>query len=757
MQQYVAIVKAKFQQQIIKKARAFLIPEAIEENLRKGIVRFDPQGHALVQIQLEDSDLEIIGENAKANITESEAHVDILQAQFETAKNGLDIPTLIGIDKTQPIFVNLDLQSSEWDSFKGWLTTNNNTSESKKIKLAFNLLKQSAYRSSIIPLQEEMEMHMQLTARVLASYLPNTCVVSWELVYQRASKLINDSIKQVFQNALLAALQENTLDIAKLNRFLDKKRKELAFQSIAALLKEWKSNTENLKTIYKDHIQHKLNNHDFEKFIATEENYLKTNSLFGIAVLISGTKYTSHHKEKDELALRILQRNYYTLDINKNDNVSPLPNTHVEARVPSIAVNKLAHQDSVDDIVKKLEKSYQTLQTCAGEYSKPIVYNLLTSLHSKLWDITFDYKNRQRKSAARILKGAHKYNREQVKSKVPFKQNQLWLVQNIAVNQHTNNGGYTSYDSATVEATLMSEIAMLFTLTELNAHFPKNINTKILSVYNSALLNYKKFLNTNEQGDLYFKDSSEGINCIEQLKTFKEEIKKISTASQNTDSLTKLAANSVLLMFAYNWHWDKQYGMLIQSLSIFLEKISMAGCKSANERYLAVCGRVELLHGLESKPVITLPNESAAATDSDKEKEKLQKLVMEHTEKLKNALQTFITQPQNKANINALQITLDTAYNALNMYNSSMFISEADQGAGPKGKVSQSKDGLIKEIDTNYYETNPASFFQQKNAGNIQVHKLDHEEIIEQAAQEELGVETIQIYQERPNRSLIQG
>lgn len=57
---------------------------------------------------------------------------------------------------------------------------------------------------------------------------------------------------------------------------------------------------------------------------------------------------------------------------------------------------------------------------------------------------------------------------------------------------------------------------------------------------------------------------------------------------------------------ANDLHHTHEYAKLVQSLSLFVEEASIAGCKSGNERAQAINGRVAILDHEASKPESTI-------------------------------------------------------------------------------------------------------------------------------------------------------
>ena len=75
----------------------------------------------------------------------------------------------------------------------------------------------SSSRSSIIPLQEEMEMHTRLKARVMAKALNKVNAnIAWEEINEAAAFEINKRIQVIFQQALIKAYDGKNINYALL-------------------------------------------------------------------------------------------------------------------------------------------------------------------------------------------------------------------------------------------------------------------------------------------------------------------------------------------------------------------------------------------------------------------------------------------------------------------------------------------------------------------------------------------------------------
>lgn len=699
--------EALYQQKIIQRA--------LKHSIRK--FRFDPQGRALIEVRLSDAD-----------------YIDIAK-RFDPIKNNeinsndakLIFARYTGenIEVHPTIFCSLDVR------------------QHKKLETGFqnkfgahvySALKGSKFFNSIIPLQEEIEMHMRLTLRGILAQgnFDDQSIKLLNKACLEALKEINKNVLAVYTTSLIKLrISGKSLDIddiKKLNVLLDKERMPLAIAGNKLLVKTIydKLVLKNTKEANKFlELIKSLNSYIFEKVTATGHSYLATDSLTQSCTRISATNHTAHDKKEKQQALRLVFRNHYRKGAAEQYHVTPFDEPHIEGRVPSIALKKLFHKPAIADVKVKLDESRaQLTRTFSNVYHGPIVYNLLTSLNSKFYDWTIDGKNRQRKSAARILHGAHLYNKGKIQNE------NFWLVQNIAVNQHTNHLKYDSSDDATAEATVMAELALLFTLSK---KVPEAIRNTLYKSYRNVVEHYKTFLNSKTEtqvGDHYFKDSMHGKRAIQEFKRFKAIFApQLEVPEINKMSFSQRAALALVKIMAHNLHWDKQYGMLVQALSVFLEPLSQAGCKSADERYAAMAGRVEMLHFFRRNEA----DLKQAEQNSDI------KFIYDLALNLENAFKAIIQATENdiKKNTTALQTALDKCYN-IHLYGPMKNISLEDQGGPWKLLASKSKEeGIVSEFfNQNYGEPETlTSLSSNKYASFMQAHKNPRKEV-QQVAKE---------------------
>ncbi|MDF1653651.1 MAG: hypothetical protein P1U34_00915 [Coxiellaceae bacterium] len=478
---------------------------------------------------------------------------------------------------------------------------------------------------------------------------------------------------------------------------------------------------------------------DFKSTTATDNPYLHTDNHNETSCWIQGTNYSAHDKQlgATHMGLQLMRRAQLVTDERGVSHVESLATSRVEARVPSLAISGAKEAIRITDVRNKLGHIYGQLShqvrsathsESVGDEEKvvdvdleynstgPVIYNALTSLHTKFKDnlpkwLGGDRGNYQRRSIDSILMGAHQFNREKVTA-VPADYHGLFLLQNIPVNQHTNNLDLDAFDDPTGEASLMVEVAMLATLQQQSHCLPHPQRTEVSSLHELAQELYVSFLKnvpTNNKGKAYFHRSKQGrmlrdkIKAYNKLRTEERYFFDDVVAATPSDSLETLAAKALYRIHAYGLHRKKENGMTVQALSIFLQTKSLFGCKSANERFQAVANRVELLHGLAARETKGFDVLSAEERD------------------FRQALAGFC---QGDNTVTELQVSLNKAYNVRTLSGSATVISIHDQAA--RSKVTKSKWGTDSKVGayiTNKAEPKSVSYLFAASAAKCQTGK----------------------------------
>ena len=546
--------------------------------------------------------------------------------------------------------------------------------------------------NSIISLSREFYFHLLLSSRVYEK-LSSSNAVECASAFQSAAIEMNKVIESHYHTALQECTSPTDgLDRVKLNQVLDGLRKELLPKAHTILMTEMARVGVSVPTDTWLKAKHLA-----ETTVATPNDVVCVDRGLGLATLIKGSEKTAHERpEGREFAHRQLVTHSWQ---KQGNDIVVLPNTNsrVQIRTPSIAVKKgLGESAYVMDVATKLEAISQHYATPADRIPssaglpKAFVYNLYTAIHDSIGDRG---GNLQTQSAKHIVLGVHQYNARKwplsdprfaaTKDSLPV----LCLLQNISVNGFGQGLRYGSRYPLLQELTLMSELALLHTV--YNTVSPED-KTSIQRVMEQ----YHKFLNTSKRGP-YFSNSEYGKSAIADIAKLKAKWATPTIVARSSNDVMDNARNGLRILLANNLHFGHRYTKLVQSLSVFVEPMSVGGCKSGNERAQSINGRVAILDAaLSGKPEFT---------------------------ELRQALQKLAVAPNANEAISAadtVKSLLDKAYNEYGLQSAASVVSLIDQGAPAKVEA---KKGF--HVNRNYAEESQLSRLSQTNASRMQAHK----------------------------------
>ncbi|KTD56535.1 hypothetical protein Lsan_2695 [Legionella santicrucis] len=629
---------------------------AIQQATRKkpSSLLFDPQGRVLIDVKI------------------SEEAQGLFKQCFGKTRNPSPITT-VSLDITQIKELN-----EEYERRYGLDKLNKE-----------QLDKLSTVRGSIIPLQQEFHFHLALAVRTYTKVddrrFPKE---QMEIAHQKAMRRIQPLIEQAFADALEKAKEEGALNDVKLIQELDKARKKISAEAHSILMEEvlketgQRLSTEDLKKIEKKHLA--------EKTAASPNDLLHIDQSLEQTIWISGSENTAHERLPHlPGAYALADRQIVTLALKEENQRQ----ARLQIRIPSLDVKKNLSMDSaIDDVSVKLLKladkySIQDSISANPLGRKAFTYNLHTAINHTLDDWFKD--NKQSWGARAILNGAHLYNKAQLKAKTP---QPFCLVQNLSVNGFGDSLGYgwnIGWNKLRNEATLMAEMAMLQNLVG-----PKDCLAEIQKVFEY----YEQFLTEcNGHGENYFSRSEHGQLAIEQIKKIKAGWTQQNARIHDKDATpVEKAKDALKTIMANDLHHTHEYAKLVQSLSIFIEEASIAGCKSGNERAQAINGRVAILDHEASKPDSTIfkaMDTLARARPSD-----VKRLASD------------------------LKHNLDDKYNN-HLQTGLSLISDVDQGASAKVNAKAPWYKFWTRLNPNYAEESSLTHLSQKKSGNMQAHK----------------------------------
>ncbi|MDP3268166.1 MAG: hypothetical protein Q8M40_03875 [Legionella sp.] len=647
---------------------------------------FDPQGRLLVEVSLDQAEITAI--------------VDEINNQSDNHFTGdnYGLSAALGHPVTATTLISLDINNHDTlrtkflESLKDVL---NQVDKSKIDKL------KELPKGSIIPLQQEFHFHLALVNRLYKKLLKLDGVISDKFltVHQNTMIKVNELVTEIYANALINALEEDSINVATLNKSLDKARKSLFSKSHELLMQELVKATGIIlnKSHFKKFEKIESLKHLAEKTTATKNDLIHTDENLRVVTWIAGSKNTAHNRV---VGTEFAHRRLISHPLLEN-RIVPNINPRLQIRTPSPVVKKGLGKDTtyISDVVDKLKevsKHYQLAKLLPTDELKPraFIYNSLTALNDTLGDTG---GNLQTKSAKHIIQGAHDYNSEQM---IINKDNGiLCLVQNISVNGFGGELDYYSKNDLIKESTLMAEMALIHTLSD--------AEDKIL--IHKIFEDYKTFLEKrNEKRDGYegyFYTSAEGNKVAFNIFELKRKWLVQKPSQDNTDILYH-KKQTLKKLIAHDLHCKHDYSKLIQSLSISVEQASISGCKSGNERAQSINSRVaifdQIIHGQDLFPSLESINSLLSDIAESGIKSKAQESIPVLATKLKKAL--------------------DEAYNELNLQGAASLVSLVDQGASAKVEA-KPEHGLY--ISRNLAEEDESVLpnLRQRNAGRMQAHK----------------------------------
>ncbi|MFA5959400.1 MAG: hypothetical protein WC785_02695 [Tatlockia sp.] len=618
---------------------------------------FDPQGRILVEIPYVDETSHVT--------TSTTVSLDV---EMDKGLEGTFIESVV---QAMPDVPNTNIEDQP----------------KRKIEIVQHYLQQP--RGSVISLQEEFHFHLALASRVYekAFTLEHPGV---EKAHKATMIEVNKQVMNTFAAVLVAEYKKGKpFNIAKINKVLDKARKEILPKAHTLLMK-------NMVLHAKAELYKLRKNEQNLKHIAEETPATPNDILYieqDLATLVKGTEYTSHHREQGG---NFAHRQIMVHPI-KNGKIVANKNAQIQIRTPSPvvkAVKGYKFQNYANDVKLKLEAIRDNYKLAAyvspNSGTKAFIYNSLTALNDRLDDLRG--KNLQTESAQHILGGAHQYNASQLR-KAEKNVNYtpvLCFVQNISVNGYGDRLGYGNTWQR--ETTLMAEIAMLHTLKD-------SVGTDSTKI-DKIIDKYKAYLQSPEYISKPFSSTALGKEAIKDIKNLKNEWKKSPHTSLHADeTVLDDAKNALKTLMAYDLPMRHDFAKLTQTLSLFCEEIAMGGCKSGNERAQAIYGRVELFQKLLNSSV---------------------------DDKLANQLRTDLSQlAKGKGDVldfaKNLKHSMDTSYNAKGLQGAMKLVSFADQGAAAKvearSRFSLPSRNIAEEsasVMTNLH---------QSKAGKMQAHK----------------------------------
>ena len=529
----------------------------------------------------------------------------------------------------------------------------------------FMRLVDSDQRFSLIPIHKEMYIHTLRIAKALTLSEDDDIKKNQALAFtfDEVYKLINRDIANYLNT-------HKNVSVKDINRFIDSKR------TIYATFVE--SMTASYLATSNEDFQFPANNalkSQLKKHTADVIDIVSKNDVTGLTTHIVGADNSSHSKKEQDPAF---------MTMRQYDSQGTLLQT--QYRVPSLTTPEIGNADP-KPIDKQLHEAFAADKLRINNAAGPVVYNLLTSIPIA-WDSCS-----QQKSAEKIFKGMHEYNRTKYQDVEP-----MFYVMNLPINQHTHALNYDKWNTSAKEAMFLADLSVFNSMRKAGIlPISDDLNT-----LNGA---YRNFLNRdNPNRNDFFCNSDWAQTARYAAGCLKTTVLQDNFEAEDIGKPKKQKlAKTFLKLYASKYHGEdatlmqnqKEYASIIQAMQMSLSQHNFKGCKSANERFSFI--------------------------------ENLNQLFLAyHSDSLDPAVayQIHIALDQYLECDDAYNLadTIHKINNQYNVYNSGTMPSIVDTGT-PKFQVSSNESNLsINEYNTNYYAPSCYSNVSQKNASYMQAH-----------------------------------
>ncbi len=669
----------------------YLLQKATDSAIKAKRFAFDPQGRILIDVTLTAEDYAKI---PPPGSTKVQLEAAMGRKITDTTTVSLDIQDIPALKNQQTLSLRTELNA---------LQAKKPVKDLSQTIRVLNALEKTP-KGSIIGLQQEFHFHLNLVARTCQQVLGKKAFPDdkKDAALNDTLLRINQLVMKAYAEALDAAYADGVIDVAQLNSRLDGARKEITKVAHSLLRHEMEKRGVTIarETSF-DAIA--------EKITATPNDLVHTTSELGLVTLIEGSESTAHHRVRNETFANreILTQKYARDPVTGACRVSETVHPRIQIRTPSLDLKdkEITEPKEIEDIALKMGhviKHYHLqdkLPAKGDGIPKAYVYNLHTAVNG--WT-SQEGKNKQTRGAQRILKASHEANAKQLKDNPDDPV--FCFVQNISVNGFGDALGPMNpvvrgvrwllrYDNAVQdEATIMADMALMHTLYD-KADPAQQAKIK------DVMQQYKTFLDDPKR-PAYFIQSAQATKAAQIISEIKADWKTQPAVASSPQNVVDNAKAALRYLVANNLHYSHEYAKLAQTLSIFVEDASIAGCKSGNERAQAISGRVTILDALANNSDFLLENLELATT-----------------------LQNLATGKDVAANVDKFKTSLDQLYNSKGLQTATSLISMVDQGAAAKVEP---KQGYFyrRFVNTNYGEESAdvMSNLKQSKAGAMQAH-----------------------------------
>lgn len=439
-------------------------------------------------------------------------------------------PVTLSVDISDPA-VQKKFETTVLEALK-----KNNTSD-KTAQLILQAYKKIEHKNNIVPLQQQVHIHINTLAQQYQLALAENSFDDQErldLVTQTMEEIYQETI-DVFARGLLYAVKSTPasgpnaeLDISKLNEVLHAQSEALKNKSKDILLKK-----------IKEIVDEKRNNHSL--FNATKHHSVPNPILSLNKKLELASWIQTQHLPTAGFSCQQIK----TFAINASQELTEeIPRLRIQTSALMISEN-MSDKPFDERFHKRLEAIRSTYA-----FKKP-------SFTHYLFNGPYEQENNRPDNIALSLSAAHEYNR---------KSQSLCLVQAISLSNESRTLGYHILDWSGIgnEATLMAEMALCAQMDTLNtAAYQRFLAPpqSLLSRIYRALFKSTLFVNTHE-----------GAKTKAQIQSLKTQWQQHQLKNIEEISTNNLLKHGLQKLMAYDLHFDSEHAILVQTLSLALQK-----------------------------------------------------------------------------------------------------------------------------------------------------------------------------------------
>lgn len=580
-----------------------------------------------------------------------------------------------------------------------------------------NILLSDHSSGSILPLYEEMTVYtirlLRLLREIYEAHIGELLEYNdetWDFIYEHVSGVLNKAIQASFQSLLLSSIDANNIQIKDLNLLLDNERDDLMFNVKRSIIDGFHLYDRNHETYHFYTAWELIKQYmpiDTPAFDSSLRNdYFRVDQRNELAVRISAANLIvdavfSSVKEQHR---QLIRRNHYR-SFQGISSIGTLKKQQTNIRVPSLSLQfekvgdtyqQLTGEDAIIQMSDRLEDSYNVIKRIMGGYKGSVVYQVLSTLMTEEKSTLSLFKKQEHECLDSIIQGVHLFNQYQINR---TEIDSLYYLQIIPVSHHSKPLSLSGSNPTILEATLMTEIALLNTLSHYSYELPEPIQNDLENLATQShrlYVNYLKGVEAEET--IQFSESQQGKHLCRAIESFKQKAKRYRL-NDKTISFLSLNANTLYRIYVEDQFKQKYSGMFVQVISMFLEDVVIVGRESGNQAHHAVSGRAELLDSIYHRP---------------------SRLSLEE-QLLVSELYAYV-KGEKKA-LKGVKQCLDIAYNKHNLYGSQIFLDEEAYGLSESQEKQKETERTIPEIEQAMQESPYVSWLVQEHRISLKSEK----------------------------------